>query len=567
MMRGKAAWQERMLRYLQPLLACVNASCTGVVLPGSGVTYRDDVVALEGLARPLWALGPFWHGGGRCSAWEQVYRRGIEAGVAPDSGDGWGQAGEYDQRFVEMAALACGLLLAPEQLWEPLAPAVRTHLAQWLEQINHHALPQCNWHFYRVLVNTALNSLGQPCRLDLVQDSLREIDGFYQGGGWYCDGQSSQRDYYAAFALHYYGLIYSRAAEKTDPERCCEFRRRAELFARQFIFWFDPSGASIPFGRSLTYRFAHVAFWSACLYADCSPFPVGIVKGLIERNLDYWDRQEMLLAGGVMSVGYAYPNLILAERYNSACSPYWAMKAFLVLALPDDHPFWQAEPEPLPALPELCAQPEGAALLQHSGGHAVLYAPGVCELYGHGHTPEKYAKFAYSSFFGFSVARSQLVVHENAPDSMLAFVPDGDDYVYVRKRSDRYRITDQAVDAEWSPLPGIRVSTTVMPVRGGHVRRHVIESDRPCTAYDCGFSVASFADGFHASAEGTRAEAGNARCICTVSGEGESASALVLDADPNTNVLYRNTVIPAVRYRIAPGRTTIETHVEARAFV
>ena len=45
----------------------------------------------------------------------------------------------------------------------------------------------------------------------------------------------------------------------------------------------------------------------------------------------------------MLSIGYGYPNLFMCESYNSAGSPYWALKAFLPLALPEDHPFWTAE--------------------------------------------------------------------------------------------------------------------------------------------------------------------------------------------------------------------------------
>lgn len=38
----------------------------------------------------------------------------------------------------------------------------------------------------------------------------------------------------------------------------------------------------------------------------------------------------------------------------------------------------------------------------------------------------------------------------------------------------------------------------------------------------------------------------------------------VIPADPNTNVLYKNTVIPAVVFEIQPGITVIRTQVEIR---
>ena len=34
--------------------------------------------------------------------------------------------------------------------------------------------------------------------------------------------------------------------------RAALYRQRAQLFAQQFVYWFDANGAALPFGRSLT---------------------------------------------------------------------------------------------------------------------------------------------------------------------------------------------------------------------------------------------------------------------------------------------------------------------------
>ena len=38
---------------------------------------------------------------------------------------------------------------------------------------------------------------------------------------------------------------------------------------------------------------------------------------------------------GILTIGYCYPQMYMAERYNAPGSPYWGMKSFLLLALPD----------------------------------------------------------------------------------------------------------------------------------------------------------------------------------------------------------------------------------------
>src|SRR5699024_7255476 len=108
--------------------------------------------------------------------------------------------------------------------------------------------------------------------------------------------------------------------------------------------------------------------------------------------------------------------------------------------------------------------------------------------------PEKYAKFAYDTRFGFCASRSREVIYQAAPDSMLAFVID--DNVFVRKVSISHEIREDRVVSRWSPFPGIEVTTTILPTATGHIRRHEIDSAYDCEAYDCGFAVPRFASGY-----------------------------------------------------------------------
>ena len=354
--------------------------------------------------------------------------------------------------------------------------------------------------------------------------------------------------------------------EKEEPERCRQFKDRAELFARDFIYWFDEDGSALPYGRSLAYRFGEAAFWSAYVFAGLKGIPAAVVKGILSRHLNWWDSQKIYDRDGVLTIGYAYPNLIMAERYNAPGSPYWGMKSLLCLAMPDDHEFWAVKGEPLPELSRVKALKQADMIMHRQGKDVIAYAAGVCEKYGHGHVPEKYSKFAYSTRFGFSVARSQIVLHENAPDSALAFVIDGDDYVFVRKVSLSCEVKEDRVVSTWQPFPGILVTSTVIPEEEGHRRIHEIESSFDCTAYDCGYSVEKFTPGYEQKADENQAEVRYESMGCRVEGDGPEAKGMIIEADPNTNVLYTNTTIPAVSYRIRKGeKIRLETVI--RTFV
>ena len=82
-------------------------------------------------------------------------------------------------------------------------------------------------------------------------------------------------------------------------------------------------------------------------------------------------------------------------------------------------------------------------------------------------------------------------------------------------------------------------------------------------AYDCGFSVEKFTEGYEQRAEGTKSTVSYNKQGCHVSGKGPEAKGIVIEADPNTNVLYPNASIPAVVYRIKKGEPIrLETRVE-----
>ena len=59
------------------------------------------------------------------------------------------------------------------------------------------------------------------------------------------------------------------------------------------------------------------------------------------------DEQRYFTTDGLLSVGYDYQNMVFAEGYNGPGSPYWAFKTFILLAVPKDHPYWQAETQPI----------------------------------------------------------------------------------------------------------------------------------------------------------------------------------------------------------------------------
>lgn len=565
MLNSKKDYEELLLKIINPLKPFYTPKKAGIKLAGGACHYEAKTLSIEAYLRPLWGLVPFFAGGGQDPEFASIYRKGIAAGTDPENPEYWGLCRAADQRFVEMAALAYGILLAPAWFWDPLSQEEKENTAQWLNEINRSMVPGSNWRFFQILVNVALKKKGMSYDPERLEDSLRLIDSFYISDGWYFDGHPAQRDYYVSFAIHFYSLIYAKFMEDEDPVRCARFKERSKEFCKSFIYWVDENGAFLPYGRSMTYRFAQAAFFSACVLAGVDALPLGVFKGIISRHLEYWMSLPIFDNGNILTVGYGYPNLYMAEDYNGFGSPYWALKTFAVLALPEDHPFWQADCSPLPQLISLHPIPAANMLISRTCGHVTAYTPGKYMAHPANVYPAKYGKFAYSTLFTFSVPRSSSIMEEAAPDSMLAFQME--DRVYTRKDVTDYRIEKDKVYSLWKIGDKITVETELIPTPDGHIRRHKVTSQVEAVAYDCGFAV-SFMDEHHPQVEAApqSAQVTNDFSYCKIScveGEGETGTGEILIAVPNTNLLYPKSRIPMIRFSVKKGTQVFVTRVEA----
>ena len=124
-----------------PLAAYVSPGGARVHLAGFAASYPETVEELAGFARPLWGLAPLAAGGGEFEGWDRI-RLGLVSGSDPGHAEFWGRAGAQDQRTVEMASIGAALLLAPDEVWEPLPVGTRTRLIEWLAQAENHQAPR-----------------------------------------------------------------------------------------------------------------------------------------------------------------------------------------------------------------------------------------------------------------------------------------------------------------------------------------------------------------------------------------------------------------------------------------
>ncbi|MDW2800015.1 DUF2264 domain-containing protein [Clostridium boliviensis] len=554
-----------LLSLIRPLKQHLSSGRGFLNLSQTGVHYGSRAARMEGFARILWGLGPLFSQSSsyeekkiqnEAAEWKAIVLEGIATGTDPEHEEYWGDMADFDQRIVEATALVVMFCLNKE-MWQELPEAVRSHVYQWLNQMNHCEMPRNNWRFFRILTNMTFRLLNLPYSKERVKEDKELIENSYVGGGWYVDGGSDKMDYYIAFAFHFYGQIYASFMKELDPVWSATLMERREVFSRDFIYMFNNDGTSVPFGRSLTYRFAHVSFFSAFAFLGGRSLDYGVIKNLICGNLKKWFELPIMDHAGVMTVGYQYPNLIMSEHYNGCGSPYWALKAFLVLALPEDHEFWRAKPKTFTyekqkklSIPHM--------IITHDQDETVMaYVAGQHCPGNHGHVSEKYEKFVYSNRFGFSISRGY-ELNDGAFDNTIAFSHSGENRYTMMNGCLSYVTEEDFLRVTYHPINGVTAESIIVPCSPWHVRIHRIVCEQDIDVSEGGFCLpAEDESGKRYEKSQLNQGAGRAAAVLPwgisgvvslTGGDGE-----VLQCFPNTNLLYPLTVMPLVKHHLKKG--------------
>jgi hypothetical protein len=549
---------------VEPIVPYLSPGGARTRLGSFGATFATRVAELEGYARPLWGITPLVAGGGTFAHWDR-WVAGLAHGTDPAHEEYWGPCGEaIDQRMVEMAAIGFALAFVPEHLWDPLTGRQRDQVVEWLRGIERGEPAPNNWQFFRLLVQMGLERVGVAVDRDAQARSVALLDSYAVGDGWYTDGAGGNVDYYVPFAFHTYGLVLA-ASGLGDRGAAARYVERARAFAPDFRHWFAPDGAAVPFGRSLTYRFAQGSFWGALALADVDALDWPIVRGLALRHLRWWSERPISDRDGVLSVGYGYDNRRMSETYNSAGSPYWCMKAFTMLAAPDDHPCWsgpEAEPDP-PAVVTLSQA--GMVVGRDDGQTVALMAPAPGGWSFVEESDAKYQKLAFSSRFGFSGDFAQygfLYI----TDSMLAVTDPATGARGVRTGTRLAVVDDDIAFARWSPLPGVTVDTALWGGAPWHLRVHRVVTDRALALSETGFALPWEPEGFGPE----RPDTADNGCIAATSEWGgstivdlrspeegsrsrEPRTGELRALSPNANLMHPHVVVPELVATVDAG--------------
>ncbi|KAI9149445.1 hypothetical protein HJFPF1_11498 [Paramyrothecium foliicola] len=597
----RASVQELLRTLLDPLEPFFSPQKARVKCPGATAVRFDQAASeVEGICRPLWGLACLLAGNGEYRGTEW-WIQGIKSGTDPENPEYWGYPRDNDQRMVEMCPLGYALAVAPA-IWDSFSERERENVENWLgNSINEKNMPNTNWLWFRVFANLGLKKNGGKYSQERLESDIEHLNTFYRGDGWSNDGPEGihQMDYYSSsFAIQLLQLLYAKLAADEDPERVIEFKKRAQAIALDLVHYYDNEGRAIPFGRSVGYRFAMVSFWGALAYADVelpAPLTWGMVKGIVLRHLRWWQTQnDIWTSSGTLSLGYSYPNMYMTENYNSPGSPYWACLAFVCLAVPEDHPFWTSEEElPGDAIPKIKALKHPGHIMSYLGGHCMLLSSGQACSYPMKGTHAKYGGLAYSSAYGYSVPPGLFSLEQYALASQLGLSDDGGEYWKTRRVSEyaaiEYHDEKPALVSVWKPFPDVKIKTILLPPEeqtpNWHIRAHRIESGREVMTADGSFAISNVSSehgryldvydedkyegtspkiignydlytpaGWAAGTDGAFAVSKGAVGIKALEAQ-SPRKAMLVNADPNSNLVESRTAIPTLQHTINKGQT------------
>jgi hypothetical protein len=177
---------------------------------------------------------------------------------------------------------------------------------------------------------------------------------------------------------------------------------------------------------------------------------------------------------------------------------------------------------------------------------------------------EKYAKFAYSTRYGFSIEANDRHFDAASFDNMLGLSDDG---VHFRMREtlEEALIADAMLYSRWKPWADVTVETYLVPANPWHIRLHKITTPRILKTIEGGFAIAraDFARDRAEEEEGRAVWHGQTdlSVICDLMSDKRQGRAHVPIA--NTNLIHAKTNLPQLRGEIAQGETLFATAVLA----
>lgn len=266
----------------------------------------------------------------------------------------WRQEG---QTLVDAAYIAESFLRGYDALWMPLDSITKQRYITELTQLRRVDPSYSNWLLFSATVESFLRKVGAQSDTYRISSSLRKIEEWYVGDGWYSDGPEFAFDYYNSYVIHPMYIesleVFTEAGKlkkiwnmpKCDYHKAITRAQRFGMFLERLI---SPEGTLPVVGRSITYRTGSLQ--TLALLAWRQWLPKELTRGQVRSGMTavikrmFGDNRNFN-AGGFLTLGFNGSQPDISDYYTNNGSLYMASLSFLPLGLPADDPFWTDAPQ------------------------------------------------------------------------------------------------------------------------------------------------------------------------------------------------------------------------------
>lgn len=243
------------------------------------------------------------------------------------------------QQTVETCALVIGLWISREEIWDTYRKEEKDRIADLISSYAHANTTAHNWRMFNMLDMAFLQMEGYSVDEEIMADHAQAILDYYVGDGWYRDGHAF--DYYSCWAFNMYAPIWNVwYGYEHMPAVAKRFEEHSNKLMETYGDFFDEDGFTNMWGRSNIYRNGATSSFAANCLLRNSVINHGNARRITSGSLLQFLTREDFLKNGVPVLGFYGQFSPLVQGYSCAESPLWLGKAFLCLALDENHPFW-----------------------------------------------------------------------------------------------------------------------------------------------------------------------------------------------------------------------------------
>ena len=325
-------------------------------------------------------VSPTWDGRNKKVAYMETFGR-LMAGIAPwltlpddDSEEGkmrkqlreWAlasyknavdpQSPDYllwrkeGQTLVDAAYVAESFLRAYDALWMPLDETTKKRYVEEFQQLRRIDPPYTNWLLFSSTIESFLAKTGAQFDEYRINSTIRKVEEWYTGDGWYSDGPTFAFDYYSSYVFHPMYLETLQAMKDAKVRSRIDYAKyydralvRAQKYSLILERFISPEGTFPVFGRSIPYRMATMQ--PLALMAWYQKLPAGVSNAQVRCALTAVMKRMFATGhnfneGGFLTIGFTGKQPNIADWYTNNGSLYMTTLSFLPLGLPASHPFW-----------------------------------------------------------------------------------------------------------------------------------------------------------------------------------------------------------------------------------